>query len=333
MRVLITGITGMMGSVLAQEWLRRAPEAEVFGTHRWRSRMGNVEPFKHRVRLRECDVRDQSNVRRLLHEIQPDRIFHLAAQSNVPTSLHAPADTLATNVVGLVNLLEAMRELRSTARILVPGSSEEYGLQQPDELPARETNFLRPLSPYGVSKVAQDMTGLQYFESYGLHIVRTRAFNHTGPGREDVFVESNLARQIAEIEAGLRPPILHVGNLDVVRDYSDVRDIARAYVLALENGTAGEVYNICSGQAVRIGQMVDMLLSMTSVPIEVRQDPSRVRSKEALQLTGDASRFRALTGWEPEIPLHDTLRDILGTWRAIVRGAAGATAAQPHSGG
>lgn len=322
MRVLIIGITGLMGGFLAREWLRQEPTAEIYGTYRWRSRMNNVDDLRQRIHLRECDVRDQSSIRQLMTETRPDRIFHLAAQSSVATSLHAPADTLATNMVGLVNVLEAMREIHPQARILVPGSSEEYGLQQPDELPVRETAFLRPLSPYGVSKVAQDMTGLQYFESYGLHIVRTRAFNHTGPGREDVFVESNLARQIAEIEAGLRAPVVHVGNLDVVRDYSDVRDIARAYVTALEAGAPGEVYNICSGHGVRIGDMLDMLLSMSTASIEVKPDASRMRHNEALTLTGDASRFRELTGWAPEIPLRDTLGEILDYWRASLRSEA-----------
>lgn len=322
MRVLILGITGLMGGFLAREWLRRDPSAEVYGTHRWRSRMGNIEDLRQRIQLRECDVRDQSSIRRLITEIRPDRIYHLAAQSSVAMSLHAPADTLSTNMVGLVNVLEAVREIHPQARILIPGSSEEYGLQQPDELPARETNFLRPLSPYAVSKVAQDMTGLQYHESYALHIVRTRAFNHTGPGREDVFVESNLARQIAEIEAGLRPPVVSVGNLDVVRDYSDVRDIARAYVLALEKGAPGEVYNICSEKSVKIGDMLDTLLSLSTVPIEVKQDPARVRPNEAPTVMGDASRFRELTGWKPEVPLRDTLRDILDFWRAAVKSEA-----------
>lgn len=322
MKVLIFGITGLMGGFLAREWLRHDPNAEIYGTHRWRSRMGTIDELRQRIHLRECDVRDQSSIRRLITEIRPDRIYPLAAQSSVATSNHAPADTLSTNMLGLVNVLEAVREIHPQARILVPGSSEEYGLQQPDELPARETNFLRPLSPYAVSKVAQDMTGLQYHESYALHIVRARAFNHTGPGREDVFVESNLARQIAEIEAGLRPPVVSVGNLDVVRDYSDVRDIARAYVLALELGVPGEVYNICSEQGVKIGDMLDVLLSLTPVPIEVKQDLARVRPNEAPTVTGDASRLRALTGWKAEIPLRDTLRDILDFWRATVKSEA-----------
>lgn len=320
MKVLITGITGMVGGFLARQLLREQPDVEIYGTHRWRSRMGNVEAIKRQVQLFECDVRDQSSVRRLISEIKPDRVFHLAAQSNVMTSRHAPADTISTNVVGLVNLLEAIRGTHPSARVLVPGSSEEYGLQYPDELPIVETSTLRPLSPYAVSKITQDMTGLQYFESYKLHIVRTRAFNHTGPGREDVFVESNFARQIAEIEAGMKPPVVYVGNLDVVRDYSDARDITRAYLLALEKCTPGEVYNICSGRGRRIGDLLDMLLAMSSTKVEVVRDPQRVRDREAPAIVGNSTRFREATGWVPKIPLEQTLRDILDVWRQTVRG-------------
>ena len=315
MRILITGITGTVGAFLARELLTHDPATEIHGTYRWRSRMEMVEPLKHEVRLLECDVRDGSSVRRLISEVRPDHVYHLAAQSNVMTSRHAPADTLATNVNGLVNVLEAVRELCPGAHILVPGSSEEYGLQSPGEQPIREENDLRPLSPYAVSKVTQDMIGLQYAASYKLHIVRTRAFNHTGPGREDVFVESNFARQIAEIEAGLREPVIRVGNLDVVRDYSDARDIVRAYRLALEMGRPGEVYNICSGTGLLIGEILRMLVSLSGVQATVVSDPERIRRREPPAIVGDCTRFRTLTGWEPRIPFRQTLQDILTFWR------------------
>jgi GDP-4-dehydro-6-deoxy-D-mannose reductase len=318
MKVLITGITGMVGGFLSRALLEQGG-VDIYGTCRWRSRMTNVETIQKQLHMRECDVRDASSVRRLIEDVRPDRIFHLAAQSNVLTSHHAPADTIATNVVGLVQLLEVLREVHPQARVLVPGSSEEYGLQHEDELPIVETNELRPLSPYAVSKVTQDMTALQYFESYKLPLVRTRAFNHTGPGREDVFVESNFARQIAEIEAGLRPPVVEVGNLDVVRDYTDARDIARAYILALEKCEPGEVYNICSERAVRIGEILDILLSMSPTRVEVVQDQTRVRPREALKTVGSGAKFRAATGWAPTIPLEQTLREILDGWRAKVR--------------
>lgn len=307
----------MVGGFLARELRRQYADAQIHGTYRWRSRMENVDAIKRDLHMHECDVRDASSVRKLVSDVRPDRVFHLAAQSNVLTSRHAPADTIATNVVGLVNLLEAIREYQPAARVLIPGTSEEYGLQLPEEQPIKETNPLRPLSPYAVSKVTQDLTGLQYFESYGLHIVRTRAFNHTGPNREDVFVESSFARQIADIEAGLRPAVVHVGNLDVVRDYSDARDIARAYILAIEKGVPGEVYNICSGKGRRIGDILDVLFAISSVRAEVVSDPSRLRDREALALVGDCTRFRETTGWTPNIDFEQTLRDILDGWRKL----------------
>ena len=318
MRILITGITGTVGAFLARELLSHDPTTEIHGTYRWRSRMEKVEPLRKEIRLLECDVRDGSSVRRLITEVRPHHIYHLAAQSNVQTSRHAPADTLSTNINGLVNVLEAVREICPQARILVPGSSEEYGLQSPGEQPIREENDLRPLSPYAVSKVSQDMVGLQYAASYKLHIVRTRAFNHTGPGREDVFVESSFARQIAEIEAGLREPVIHVGNLDVVRDYSDARDIVRAYRLALEMGAAGEVYNICSGTGLLVGEILRMLLAISGIQATIAPDPQRIRHREPPALVGDCTRFRTLTGWTPQIPFRQTLQEILDFWRAAV---------------
>ena len=188
--------------------------------------------------LGECDIKGATSVRRDVDDARPDWIFHLAAQSYVPTSWHAPAETLATNIQGMLNVLEAVRGAKLASRIQVAGSSEEYGLTFPGERPLRESNPLRPMSPYAVSKVAQDLLALQYHKSYGLDTVRTRAFNHTGPRRGDVFVTSNLCLQVSRMESGAQPPVLLTGNLDAVRDFTDVRDTVRAYVLALEAGRA-----------------------------------------------------------------------------------------------
>jgi GDP-4-dehydro-6-deoxy-D-mannose reductase len=212
MRVLITGITGFVGSHMAE--LALAKGAEVFGTYRWRSRMDNIQHLLSQIRLIECDLRDAISVRNALKEAKPDWIFHLAAQSYVPTSWSAPADTMHINIIGTVNLFEALRQLDLDCRVQVAGSSEEYGLQFEHELPIKETNPLRPLSPYAVSKVAQDLLGWQYHRSYGMFIVRTRAFNHSGPRRGEVFVDSGFAWQIARIEAGLQEPVIYVGNLE-----------------------------------------------------------------------------------------------------------------------
>ncbi|MEO0183866.1 MAG: GDP-mannose 4,6-dehydratase, partial [candidate division WOR-3 bacterium] len=238
MKALITGISGFAGSHLAEYLLSQ--NIEVVGTIKWRSRLENIEHILDKIKLFECDIRDATAVKYVLSETRPDYIFHLAAQSYVPFSWRAPAETLTTNVLGELNIFEGVRELKIDPFIHIAGSSEEYGLVHPQEVPIKETNPLRPLSPYAVSKVAQDLLGFQYYKSYGLKIVRTRAFNHTGPRRGEVFVSSNFARQLIEIEKKKRKPIIYVGNLEAVRDFSDVRDVVRGYYLALKKGTPGE---------------------------------------------------------------------------------------------
>ncbi len=314
MRILITGITGFVGSHLAEYALARG-DSEVFGTVRWRSRLENVEGFQKDITMVDCDLRDSSATRRCLQNIKPDYIFHLAAQSFVPTSWTAPEETLTTNIISELNLLEAMRDIDKEIRIQVAGSSEEYGLVFEEEAPIKETNPLRPLSPYAVSKVAQDMLAYQYNRSYGLFTVRTRAFNHEGPRRGHVFVTSNFARQIAQIEAGKKEPVIEVGNLSARRDFTDVRDVVKAYWLSLEKGEPGEVYNIGSGKAVTIQEMLDMLLALTDQRIEVRPVPERMRPSDVELLLADVGKFNALTGWKAEIPLTKTLADTLGYWR------------------
>lgn len=318
MRVLITGITGFVGSHLAEFLLEEG--CEVYGTYRWRSLMSNIEHLRERIHLVECDIRDAVSVKRVINEVMPEGLFHLAAQSFVPTSFHAPAETLFTNIIGQVNILEAVREIKPSCKVHIAGSSEEYGFVQPEEIPIKETNPLRPLSPYGVSKVAQDLLGWQYYKAYGLHVVRTRAFNHTGPRRGEVFVCSNFAKQIVEIETGRREPVIKVGNLEAKRDFTDVRDVVRAYWLALGKGEPGEVYNICSGKAWAIKEVLDILLSYTDVEARVEQDPSRMRPADVPLLVGDYSKFHKATGWEPRIPFEQTLKDLLDYWRERMKG-------------
>jgi len=314
-RVLVTGVTGFAGSHLVDYMLTRS-DCEIYGIQRWRSRTENIEHFMDKIALVECDLRDAFSTRDTLEAIKPDWIFHLAAQSFVPTSWSAPSESLDTNIQGQLNLFEAVRKIGLKCRIQLACSSEEYGMVMPDELPIRETNPLRPLSPYAVSKVAQDMLGYQYWMSWKLDAVRTRGFNHEGPRRGPVFVASDFAKQIADIEKGRRDPVLSVGNLEAKRDFTDVRDMVRAYWLALEKCEPGEVYNICSGKAWRIGDMLDELLGMTKAKIEVRQDPKRLRPSDVPILLGDYSRFHEATGWEPQIPFEQTLRDMLDYWRA-----------------
>jgi GDP-4-dehydro-6-deoxy-D-mannose reductase len=314
MRLLITGITGFVGSHMAEYAL--AHGAEVFGSSRWRSRTENIEHLRSQIKLIECDLRDLASVRGLLETAEPTHVVHLAAQSFVGASWQTPAETLSTNIISQVNLLEGIRRFTIAPRVLVVGSSEEYGFVCPDELPIRETNPLRPLSPYAVSKVAQDMMGYQYFMSYGLPIIRTRAFNHEGPRRGEVFVTSNFAKQVAEIEAGMREPVMSVGDLTPRRDFSDVRDVVRGYWLLLERGEPGEVYNLCSGRSWAIQQVLDFLLDQSRVKsIAVETDPARLRPSDVMILEGDSSKIRKATGWEVEIPFERTLRDLLAYWR------------------
>jgi GDP-4-dehydro-6-deoxy-D-mannose reductase len=325
-RVLITGITGFAGSHLADYVLAEHPGVEVFGTYRWRSRRENIAHLGGRIRLLESDLGDVTALRSALERSRPDAIFHLAAQSFVPTSWNAPAETFHVNATGQVNLFEAIRSLGLDPVVQLACSSEEYGLVHKDETPIREENPLRPLSPYAVSKVAQDYLGYQYFRSYGLRAVRTRGFNHEGPRRGEVFVMSNFARQIAAIEAGEQEPVIRVGNLDSVRDFTDVRDMVRAYWLAATKGEPGEVYNIASGRGITIREMLDRLLAMSKVEVRVETDPARLRPSDVEVLLGDASKFRAATGWEPRIPLEQTLADTLDYWRGefAARRTAGA---------
>jgi len=318
LRALITGITGFAGSHLAEFILSNHPDVEVYGIMRWRSRTENIEAIEKRVQLVECDLRDATSVKTLLGRVRPDKVFHLAAQSYVPASWNAPGESLTTNIIGQLNIFEAVRELKIEPWIQIACSSEEYGLVKEDELPIKETNPLRPLSPYAVSKVGQDYLGYQYHMSFGLNVVRTRAFNHDGPRRGDVFVSSNFAKQLVEVEKGKRPAVIHVGNLEARRDFSDVRDIVRGYWLSLERCEAGEVYNLCSGKAYSIQEVLDRLIELSGVKVKIEQDPARLRPSDVPVLIGDCTKFREVTGWKPEIPYDKTLADMLDYWRGKI---------------
>ncbi|MGE7270687.1 GDP-mannose 4,6-dehydratase [Brevibacillus panacihumi] len=318
MKALITGITGFAGSHLAGYLLSRG-DVEVCGTYRVRSSMELLEPITKQIHLVECELRDPHSVHRMLEEIRPNLIFHLAAQSFVPTSWNSPAETMVNNLVGQIHLLEAVRKLDLSCRIHIACSSEEYGLVFPHETPIREDNPLRPLNPYAVSKIAQDFLGYQYYQSYGMPIIRTRTFNHTGPGRGEHFVTSNFAKQIAQIELGLQPPKIFVGNLQAKRDFTDVRDIVQAYWLAATHGEPGEVYNLSSGSTYTIEEVLRILLSLTNVQVTVEVDPDRLRPSDVDTLLGDSSAFRSKTGWAPQIPFAKTMEDLLEYWRILLR--------------
>jgi GDP-4-dehydro-6-deoxy-D-mannose reductase len=314
MIVLVTGIAGFVGSHFAEYALGQG--SVVVGSCLPGGSRETIAHIQHDLQLFDVDLREPTAVRRLLDRTRPDWIIHLAAQSFVGTSWEAPAETLSNNVLSQLNLLEAVREAGAHPRFLVVGSSDEYGDVQESELPIAESTPFRPLSPYAVSKVAQDLMGYQYWRSYGLPVVRSRAFNHEGPRRGEAFVTSSFARQIAEIEARLRDPLIRVGNLKARRDFTDVRDIVRGYWLLLQHGQPGEVYNLCSGRAWSIQSILDfLLLEAHAGDIEIREDPALMRPSDVPVLVGAAGKIFGATGWRAEIPFEQTLRDMLAYWR------------------
>jgi len=326
MRVLVTGVAGFVGGHLVDLLLDEEPGVEVIGldsTPGNRARSLGIEVIG-------ADLEDPEAVLTALGRARPDRIVHLAAQSSPRDSWLDPARTFRTNLFGLLHLFEAALRQSLTPRVLVVGSAEEYGHVKPEELPVQEDTPLRPTTPYAASKVAQGYLALQYALSTHLHVVRTRTFHHTGPRRGAAFAESSFARQIAEIEAGLRPAVLEVGNLDAVRDFTDVRDVVRAYWALLEKGEVGQVYNVCSGKGVRIGELLDSLITHSGAHVEVRVDPDRLRSTDVPAMVGDFGRLHAATGWQPKVPLSRTLGDLLDHWRERVQTTA--SPSPPRSG-
>lgn len=311
MRALITGINGFVGSHLAEHLLRE--EWDVWGL----ALSPNVvlPALQGRVRVVAADLRDPDATRGAIATSNPDVIFHLAAQSHVPTSLADPVATISNNLIAQLNLLEAVRALRLEPVVVVACTSEEYGAVRPEDIPVAEQTPLRPSNPYAFSKVAQDMLALQYFLAYGMRTVRLRLFNHIGPRQGDHFVVGAFAHQIARIEAGQQEPIMRVGNLEAQRDFTDVRDVVSAYELAARQGEPGDVYNVGSGQPLAIRELLRILLNLSATNIVVEPDPARMRPVDVPIIACDASRFRARTGWAPKIPLDRTLADILDDWR------------------
>ena len=312
MRVLVTGIAGFAGSHLA-DFLLDETDVEVHGIvhrHQWRIRHRLEQLHLHRG-----DLRNPLWVSEVVQEVQPDRTFHLAAWSDVGGSWRQPWNAYELNILAQLNLLEALVRTMPETPVLVVTSNEVYGLVRPEDLLIDEETPFRPNSPYGVSKIAQDMMALQYWNSHRLPTVRARSFNHIGPRQSDDFVASAFARQIAAIEAGLQPPVLRVGNLDAVRDFTDVRDVVRAYWLLLEKGEPGQVYNVGSGQGRPIRWLLDTLLEMTSMDIDVQLDPERLRPSDVPVSICDNRRLVAATGWQPRIDLRRTLQDLLDYWR------------------
>lgn len=315
MRVFITGITGPVGSFLA-DYLLTLPAIEIHAFKRWRSDTRPIAHLGGHVTLHEGDIEDPFSVARAVERAAPDRIYHLAAQSYPSESWDAPVTTMRTNVEGTLHVLEAVRRHCPAARVHIAGSSAEYGWVEPDEVPIAETHPLRPASPYGVSKVAAELTGLQYHDSYGLHVIVTRSFNHVGPRQGDRCSIQTFCQQMAAIEAGRQEPVMAVGNLETRRDFTHMSDVARALWLLLDRGQPGQVYNLCSGQATRIGDIVEIVRRQGRVPVAIAVDPARLRPSDEPLLMGDNRKLRAATGWEPRIGMEHIVTELLGYWRA-----------------
>jgi GDP-4-dehydro-6-deoxy-D-mannose reductase len=354
LRALITGVGGFAGSHLA-EYLLEHTDWDIIGLDlvegraaRWQSpersqrrATASGAPSSERRPAPASSVKlDGANGRKrvtlcigdvlmnlpalkeLFSAARPSYIFHLAAQASVPASWEDPWNTLANNIKGQLNVLLAAVAMGTCPRILVVGSADEYGIVAPEELPIRENNALRPTSPYAVSKVAQDMLGYQYYASHKLPVVRVRPFNHIGPGQSPAFVTSDFARQIAEAEVGLRAPVLRVGDLTARRDFSDVHDIVRGYHLALSEGEAGEVYNLGAERSYSIRDVLDRLVGRSTIPLQLEVDATRLRPVDIPEIVSDCSKFRARTGWRAEIPLEQSLQEILEYWRKQIQPGA-----------
>lgn len=308
MRILITGAGGFAGSHLA-DYLLTHTQSNIWGTVLNTSLPSHLN---HRATCLAVDLCDPAATREVLASVRPDRIYHLAGQAFVPQSWSDPWQTLETNIRAQLNILESCLNLELLAtRILVVSSAEAYGVLAEGEVPAREENALKPHSPYGVSKIAQEMLGRSYFNSRRLPVVTVRPFNHFGPRQDTRFVASDFASQIAQIERGERKPVMCVGNLDARRDFTDVRDIARAYVAALEHGEPGDVYNVCSGAARPVRDVLDGLLAYSVVNITVEIDEARMRPSDMPILAGDYGKLAQATGWAPQISFEQSLKDIL----------------------
>ncbi len=313
MKALITGISGFAGSYLAEFLINKG--YEVFGTFYDKSTFSNLDNIIDKIEIFECDIRNYNNLKTITEKVGPDEIYHLAAISFVPTSLKNPKLTFNTNLHGTLNLYESVKELKTNPKILFVGSADEYGLVKKRDIPIREDCPLCPMNPYSISKMSADFLSYFYFKNYHLKIIRVRPFNHIGPRQSPEFVCFDFAKQIAEIEKGLKEPIIKVGNLEAKRDFTDVRDMVRAYWLALQKGKSGEVYNICSGDEVSIKELLDKFLNMSKKKIKVIQDPKRLRPSDVPLLVGDFKKFTKQTDWKLGIPLEKTLEDILNYWR------------------
>ena len=317
-KVLITGITGFAGSHLA-DYLISRKDYKISGTYLFEDSLKTVRHIKDKITAVKIDLNSQNHVLKLVEDIKPDMVFHLAALTAPGDSFGNPAKTVTNNITLEINLLESIKKSKLfNTRILIVSSAEIYGLVRKEDLPIDEETLFMPTNSYAVSKLAQDFLGLQYFLSYNLKIIRVRPFNHIGPRQSSNFVIGSWTSQIARIEKQEKKPVLLVGNLSAQRDFTDVRDMVKAYVLAIEKGKSGDVYNLGSENSYKISDILEILLSYAKVRIKVQTDKSLLRPADNPRLVCDSKKFRSLTGWKPQIPLEKTLEDTLDYWRNIV---------------
>lgn len=317
-KVLVTGISGFAGSHLAEK-LFLANKYKLIGTYLSDKSLGNISSLVKEIELIKIDLNDKDKVLDLIKKVQPDLIYHLAAFTSPSESFKKPTEAIVNNVSIQINLLEAVRQIKLfNTRILIISSADIYGTVSKEDLPIDEETSFMPANTYAVSKITQDFLGLQYYLSYNLNIVRVRPFNHIGPRQTPYFVISSFAKQIAEIEKGVKEPVLYVGNLETKRDFTDVRDMVEAYILAVEKGNTGDVYNLGSGVSYKISELLEKLLSFVKVKISVEKDSSLFRPNDTPELLCDNQKFKELTHWEQKIAIDTTLKDTLDYWRNIV---------------
>lgn len=316
MRILITGVNGFVGPYLTEHILAADHRHRVVGLAWGEGGRDDLAPFAPRLRVVDLDLTRPDALQGLLADHRPELVFHLAAASSVASSWSAQGEFMRVNAIGQINLFEALLASGLRPRVVVSSSAEVYGRVDPSRLPVTEEEPLDPITPYGVSKAAQDLIARQYFQAHGLSTIRLRLFNHTGPRRPSTFALSGFARQVAEIERARRPALVKVGDLEVVRDFSDVRDVVGAYWLAAVHAEPGSVFNVCSGEPHRLGEALDLLASLSHRPFRVETDPGRLRPVDVPALYGDPRRLAAATGWTREIPFEQTVADLLDWWRS-----------------
>ena len=314
MKALIIGAAGFVGSYLIKH-LKSTYDWELHVT-----KLPNEALDAEGVQIHDLDILKPAEVRDLLEAVMPDYIFHLAAQSSVALSWKNPALTVDINIKGTINILDNIREIPEYhPNVLLIGSGEEYGYIHADETPVHEEVTPRPGNIYAATKACQNMLGSIYARAYGMNLIMVRAFNHIGPNQTPIFVAADFCRQVAEIEAGLKPPVLHVGNLSAKRDFTDVRDVVRAYGLLVQNGKAGETYNIGSGHAISIQELLDRILALSTVKISVETDPERLRPSDIPIIEADIQKLQSVIQWQPEIELNQTLLETLNYWRGDLK--------------